>query len=77
MKISNKNILSAESVKNIYKKVKSLINSKSTLITKKKSNYLKTFEESSFLFPYHPSSVMFMRKKLTVVLVDNDTDTLI
>ena len=75
LKISNnKNILSGESEKNICKKVKSLLNTKSTLLTKK-SNDLKTFEKSSFLFPNSPSSVMFIRKELPVVLVDNDIDT--
>ena len=74
-KSNNKNILSGESVTNICKKVKSLINSKSTLITKKNSNDLKTFEKSYFLFPNSPSSVMFIRKELPVVLVDNDIDT--
>ena len=71
---NNKNILSFESEQNICKKVKSLLNTKSNLLTKK-SNDLKTFEKSSFLFPNSPSSVMFIRKELPVVLVDNDIDT--
>ena len=76
MKISNnKNILSGESVKRFCEKVKSLISSKSTLITKNKSTDLKTFEKSYLLFPNSPSSVMFIRKELPIVLVDNDIDT--
>ena len=79
LKISNNknNILSGESEKNLCKKVKSLVNTKSTLITKRKSNDLKTFEKSCFLFPRpnSPSSVMFIKKELPVVLVDNDIDT--
>ena len=51
LKMSNNknNILSGESEKNLCKKVKSLVNTKSTLTTKKKSNDLKTFEKS-YLF---------------------------
>ena len=78
MKISNNknNILYGESEKNLCKKVKSLVNTKSTLIAKKKSDDLKTFEKSYFLFPNSPSSVIFIEKELLVV-VDNDIDTVI
>ena len=79
LKISNNknNIWSGESEKNLCKKVKSLVNTKSTLIAKGKSNDLKTFEKSYFLFPRpnSPSSVMFIKKELPFVLVDNDIDT--
>ena len=54
--------------------MKSLVNTKSTLITKK--NYdLKTVEKNYFLFPDSPCSVMLIKKKLPVVFVDNDIDT--
>ena len=65
------NILSGESEKILCKKVKSLVNTKSTFITKKKSDNLKTFEKSYFLFPNSPSSLMFIEKELPVV-TDND-----
>ena len=45
------------------KEVKSLVNTKSSLITKKKSNDLKTFEKSYFLFPNSPSSAMFIKNE--------------
>ena len=60
--------------KNLCKKVKSLVNTKSTLITKKDYD-LKTAEKSYFLFPNSPCSVMLMEKELPVVFVDNDIDT--
>ena len=74
LKISNtkNNILSGECEKSLCKKVKSLVNTKSTFITKKKSDDLKTFEKSYFLFPNSHSSVMFIKKEL---LVDNHIDT--
>ena len=50
------------------------VNTKSTLITKKTPEDLKTFEKSCFLFPNSPSSVMFIEKELPVV-VDNDIET--
>ena len=77
MSNNKNNILSGESEKNLCKKVKSLVNTKSTLIAKGKSNDLKTFEKSYFLFPRpnSPSSVMFIKKELPFVLVDNDIDT--
>ena len=77
MSNTKNNILSGESEKNLCKKVKSLVNTKSTLIAKGKSNDLKTFGKSYFLFPRpnSPSSVMFIKKELPFVLVDNDIDT--
>ena len=76
LKMSNNknNILSGESEKNLCKKVKSLVNTKSTLIAKKKSDDLKTFEKSYFLFPNSPSSLMFIEKELPVV-AGNGIDT--
>ena len=76
LKISNTkhNILSGESEKSLCKKVKSLVNTKSTFITKKKSDDLKTFEKSYFLFQNSPSSLMFIEKELLVV-ADSDIDT--
>ena len=77
LKISDNknNILSGEYEKNLCKKVKSLVNTKSTLITNKKSDDLKTIEKSYFLFPNSSPSVMFIEKELQVVDVDNDIDT--
>ena len=76
LKISNtkNNILSDESAKSLCKKVKSLVNTKSTFITKKKSDDLKTFENSYFLFPNSPSSLMFIEEELPVV-AGNGIDT--
>ena len=51
MKISNNknNVLSGNYEKQSCKKVRSLVNTKSTLITKKKSNDLKTFDKLFFV----------------------------
>ena len=77
LKISNNknNTLSVDYEKNLCEKVKSLVNTKSTLIKKIKPDDLQTFEKSYFLFPNSPSSVMFIKKELVVVLADNDIDT--
>ena len=77
MKISNnKNILSGESEKNISNKVKSLINRKSTFITKKDLMIWKHVERVIFCFQILLLQyVIFIRKELPVVLVDNNIDT--
>ena len=77
LKISNNknNILSVDYEKNLCKKVKSLVNTKSTLIIKRKANDLKTFENIYFLLPNSPSFVMSIKKELPVVHAHNDIDT--
>ena len=41
----------------------------------KQSNDLKTFDKTYFLFPNSPSSAIFIKKEISVALVDNDIYT--